>query len=175
MPRLSPTPRRVLALEPLTAAAFAPFGDVIEAAAHAPRFAINQGTAERFDDLARIDTARGGGRTRVSIFRALPRTLPLRLALVERHLLGSQAFMPLAPQRFLVVVAAPGPVPQVQGLRCFVAAHGQGINLAPGVWHHSLLSLDEAGDFLVIDRGGSGIALDCEERALDSLEVWIEG
>lgn len=175
MPPLEPAPRHLLRPEPLSASVFASFGDVIEAAEHAPRLAINQGTAERFDDLARIDTGQAGGRTCVSIFRAPPRALPLRLTLVERHLQGSQAFMPLAPQRFLVVVAPPGPAPQAQALRCFVAAPGQGINFAPGVWHHPLLALDGAGDFLVIDRGGAGIALDCEEHPLEHPQVWIEG
>src|SRR5258706_2333299 len=96
----------ILDLEPLTRAAFAPFGDVIEAGAAAAVFPINQGSATRFHDLARIDTATGGGRTVVSLCRAQPRTLPFAVAMLERHPLGSQAFVPLSPaQRYLVVVA----------------------------------------------------------------------
>jgi ureidoglycolate lyase len=167
-------PRRVLPLEPLVAATFAAFGDVIEAASHTPRYGINEGSAERFHDLANVDTGRDGGRTLVSIFRARPHTLPLRLRLVERHRLGSQAFMPLSSQRFLVVVAPAGPAPRSDQLRCFEAAPGQGVNYAAGVWHHPLLALDAGGDFLVIDRGGAGAAGDCEEHALDNPEVWIE-
>ena len=164
----------MLPLEPLIGASFAPFGDVIEAAAHTPRYAINEGYAERFHDLANIDTGRDGGRALVSIFRARPRSLPFRLKLVERHCLASQAFMPLSPQRFLVVVAPAGPAPRSDRLRCFVAAPGQGVNYAAGVWHHPLLALDAGGDFLVIDRGGARAADDCEEHALDDPEVWIE-
>lgn len=175
MPALPLGSRLVLPLEALTAATFAPYGDVIEVASHTPRSAINQGYAERFDDLARVDTGREGGRTLVSIFRVRPRALPFRLSLVERHRLGSQAFMPLSPQRFLVVVAAAGAPPDVGQLRCFVAAPGQGVNVAPGVWHHPLLALDAGGDFLVVDRGGPGASGDCEEHALDESAVWIEG
>jgi ureidoglycolate lyase len=162
--------RHVLRPEPLTAAAFAPFGQVIEA--RGSQRAINDGDAVRYHDLAQIDTAAGGGRTLVNIFRARPHALPLKLKLVERHQLGSQLFMPLSAQRFLVVVAAAGPAPQPEALRCFVANAGQGVNLVRGTWHHPLLALDDGGDYLVIDRGGD--ADDCEVRMLDQAEVWVE-
>jgi ureidoglycolate lyase len=162
--------RHVLRLEPLTAAAFAPFGQVIEARGSHQR--INDGDAERYHDLAQIDTTAGGGRTLVNIFRARPHTLPLKLKLVERHQLGSQLFMPLSPQRFLVVVAAAGPSPRADDLRCFLASEGQGVNLSRGTWHHPLLALGEGGDFLVIDRGSD--VDDCDVLALDQVEVWVE-
>lgn len=162
--------RHVLRVEPLSAAAFAPFGQVIEA--RGSHQLINDGNAERFHDLAQIDTTADGGRTLVNIFRARPRALPLRLSLVERHQLGSQLFMPLSPQRFLVVVAAAGPAPQADDLRCFVAGEGQGVNLSRGTWHHPLLALGDGGDYLVIDRGSN--ADDCDVLALDQTEVWVE-
>ncbi len=168
-----PLSPRMLAVEPLTAAAFRPFGDVIEAAASATRRTINEGYAERFHDLAHIDTAEQGGRTLVNIFRAVPRTLPLTLSLVERHVLGSQAFVPLAPTRFLVVVAAAGPAPNADQLRCFMAAAGQGVNYARGTWHLPLLALDAGGDFLVIDRGGPGAAQDCEVHPMAHERVQV--
>lgn len=161
-----PTTARPLAVEPLTAEAFRPFGEVIatsEAAAHYP---INAGYAERFHDLARLDTQADGGRPVLSLFRAKPRSLPMPIALLERHLLGSQAFVPLMAQRFLVVVAPPGAVPGAGSLRCFLAEPGQGVNYARGTWHHPLIALDAGGDFLVIDRGGPGVAGDCEEVGL---------
>jgi len=169
-----PLPPQFLAAEPLTAAAFRPFGDVIEASAAATRRTINEGYAERFHDLAHIDTAEQGGRTLVNIFRAVPRPLPLTLSLVERHLLGSQAFVPLAPMRFLVVVAPAGPAPLAEQLRCFMAAPGQGVNYVRGTWHHPLIALDAGGDFLVIDRGGPEAAGDCEVLPLIAPEVWVE-
>jgi ureidoglycolate lyase len=164
--------RHTLAVEPLTAAAFAPFGDVIEAPAGAPHRVINDGFAQRFHDLAHIDTAADGGRVLVNIFRARPRTLPLHLRFVERHALGSQAFVALAPMRFLVVVAPPGPPPQAGALRAFVAAPGQGVNYARGTWHHPLIALDAGGDFLVVDRGAD--AVDCDVHALTAPEVWVD-
>jgi ureidoglycolate lyase len=162
--------RHVLRIEPLSAAAFASFGHVIEA--RGSHQLINDGDAERYHDLAHVDTTADGGRTLVNIFRAKPHALPLKLKLVERHRLGSQLFMPLSPQRFLVVVAAAGSAPPADALRCFVANAGQGVNLARGTWHHPLLALDGGGDFLVIDRGSD--ADDCEVLVLDQTEVWVE-
>lgn len=149
-----------LRVEPLTRAAFAPFGDVIEAAAAASHYAINAGTTTRFHDLADIDTSREGGRSILSLFRAQPRELPFDVTMLERHPLGSQAFVPLSQRPYLVVVAEdPAAVP-----RAFLARDGQGVNYRPGTWHHPLLALEETSDFLVIDRAGPGN--NCDEVVL---------
>lgn len=168
-------PRHALAVQPLTTAAFRPFGQVIEAAPGLAHHVINDGYAQRYDDLAEIDTSRDGGRPRLSIFRALPRSLPLHLTLMERHRFGSQLFMPLAPLRFLVVVAEAGEAPAAPALRAFLAGPGQGINMRPDTWHHPLLALDTGGDFLVIDRAAPGTLEDCEVHrfAQATGEVWI--
>ncbi|HEX2012542.1 MAG TPA: ureidoglycolate lyase [Roseateles sp.] len=144
-----------LPLEALTPQAFAPFGEVIEADAAAQRFPINGGTTERFHDLARLQ-AGPQGRLIVSIFRAQPRVLPQDITLLERHPLGSQAFVPLSGRPYLVVVARPGTPPRREDLRCFLARGSQGVNYAAGVWHHPLLALQDQSDFLVIDRAGPG-------------------
>lgn len=151
-----------LRVEPLTAAAFAPFGDVIEAGPAARHYPINDGLAERFHDLARLDTQAEGGRPLLNIFRAQGQALPRRIEALERHRLGSQAFVPLAPQRFLVVVARPGPAPEPAQLRAFLTSPGQGVNYAAGTWHHPLIALGDGGDFWVIDRGGPTAEDDCE-------------
>lgn len=149
-----------LVVEPLTREAFARFGDVIEAASAAKVYAINAGTTTRFHDLASIDTAREGGRALLSLFRAQPRELPFALTMLERHPLGSQAFVPLSARPYLVVVAeSPDVLP-----RAFLARDGQGVNYRAGTWHHPLLALDEVSDFLVIDRGGPGD--NCDEAVL---------
>lgn len=153
-----------LALQPLSAGAFAPFGDVLscEGAHHFP---INDGTTERYHDLARID-AGPQGRVIVSIFRGQPRRFPLPITLVERHPLGSQAFMPLQRRPYLVVVAERGARDAVPGrLHAFVAQGDQGVNYAPGVWHHPLIAVGEVSDFLVIDRDGAGD--NCDEVRLE--------
>jgi ureidoglycolate lyase len=156
-----------LAVEPLTAEAFAPFGEVIEASDAARHFGINAGYAERYHALAAVDTAPGAGRPVISIFRARPRTLPLTLAMLERHPLASQAFMPLGGRPYLVVVAPAGPAPDSSRTRCFLAGPGQGVNYARGTWHHPLLALDAPGDFLVVDldTGATGAA-NCDEHPL---------
>lgn len=167
------TTRTTLTIEALTAEAFRPFGDVIEASDAARHFTINQGFAERYHDLARIDTAAEGGHTVVSIFKALPRTFPMAITVMERHPLGSQAFVALAPMPFLVVVAAPGAAPGPRDIRCFLAAAGQGVNYARGTWHHPLIALDAPGDFLVIDRGGPAAQGNCDEVALEAGALWL--
>lgn len=154
---------RPLVAEPLTRDAFAPFGDVIEASDAVRHFTINGGNTERYHDLAKID-AGPDGRAIVSIFRGLPRTLPFPVAMMERHPLGSQAFVPLSGRPYLVVVGPAGDPPDASGLRVFLARGDQGVNYARGVWHHPLLALDAVSDFLVIDRAGEGP--NCDEIAL---------
>ena len=161
--------------EPLSAEAFAPFGDVIEVSDSARHFSINAGYAERYHDLARVDVASAGGRPLISIFRARPRTLPLALTLLERHPLGSQAFMPLSRLPYLVVVApaADATRPDLSRLRCFLAGPGQGVNYAAGTWHHPLLALQAECDFLVVDRGGAATDHNCDEFPLDGLALMV--
>ena len=142
---------RILAIEPLTRANFAPFGDVIEMEG-AQHYPINQGFAERFHDLARIDTSTHDGETIISLFRGRPRPTPIEIGFVERHPLGSQAFYPLQERDWLIVVAEP----DLQTLRAFRASGRQGINYARNVWHYPLLVLGQESDFLIIDRKGAG-------------------
>jgi ureidoglycolate lyase len=161
-----------LPVEPLSADAFRPFGEVIEAGSGAQQFPINDGFATRYHDLARVDVNAGGGRAGISIFRALPRTLPLRLCVMERHPLGSQAFVAISELPFLVVVAPPTEALQLQQIRCFLTAAGQGVNYAPGTWHHPLIALERSSDFLVIDRcGGAGNNLDAVDVLAAS--IWL--
>ncbi len=141
----------MLKLEKLSAQAFAAFGDVIEAGPDHARFPVNAGTSQRFHDLARLDPG-DNGRLTVSIFRAQPRTLPFQIQMLERHPQGSQAFMPLNGRPFLVVVAPAAVQPAPAQIRAFLCTGKQGINFAPGVWHHPLLALQAESDFLVIDR-----------------------
>jgi ureidoglycolate lyase len=151
--------REILDVLPLTIEAFEPFGDVIEPDNAEEIRLINGGTTTRFHDLARVDVSAEGGRTLVNIFRGKPFALPVEIAMMERHPLGSQAFVPLHDRPFLILVAPddggrPGrPV-------AFVARGGQGVNYARNTWHHPLIALDVMSDFLVIDRGGEGVNLE---------------
>jgi ureidoglycolate lyase len=154
---------RELTPEPLTAEAFAPFGSVIEASEVAVKLAINQGHAIRYDRLAEIDVADEGGTGTISLFRARPLG-ELVLRVFERHPLGSQSFVPLSEQPYLVAVAPAGDFDPAQ-VRLFRAEAHQGVHYYKGVWHHFLLVLEES-DFLVVDRAGPGD--NCDEIALGS-------
>ena len=150
-----------IATEPLTTEAFAPFGDVLEAAGD-PDKIINQGHCGRYHDRARLEFA--DGRAGISIFKAEARALPYRLDLLERHPEGSQAFVPMHMAEWLVIVAADaGGKPAAP--QAFIAAAGQGINLLRGTWHGVLTPLHAPGLFAVIDRIGAGANL--EEYPLD--------
>ena len=157
---------------PLTAVAFSPYGDVIETTGNTPR-SINQGTTQRYDDLARIDVGQDEGRPLLSVFVTQPQPLPLRITMIERHPLGSQAFVPLDEADFLVVVAAPGDAPKPGDLRAFLARKGQGVNYAPGVWHHPVIALGHETRFLVIDRGGDDANCD-EHRFGEDEDILLE-
>jgi ureidoglycolate lyase len=153
---------RTLPVEPLTRGAFAPFGEVIAADAARTTVAVNDGTAQRFHALGRVDG--DGGTTVLSIFRAQPRTLPFEVRMLERHPHGSQAFVPLSGAPYLVVVASDPSQPP----RAFLARGDQGVNFRKGTWHHPLLALERQSDFLVVDREGDDD--NCDEVAL--AEPW---
>ena len=149
-------------VKPLSAAAFAPFGDVI-ATPDREGVPANDGTARRFDDVARLELDRGGGRPCLSLFRVQPAELPIECTRLERHPLSTQAFVPVGAARFLVVVApAGGDAPDAAYTRAFIAADGRGVNYRPGVWHHPVLALDRETDFVVIGRAGGA---DCDVAA----------
>jgi ureidoglycolate lyase len=156
--------------QPLGAAAFAPFGDVLDAAG-APDRMINAGLCARFHDRARLDFG-PGGHAGLSILRAEPRRLPYRLDLLERHPLGSQAFIPMTQNPFLVIVAQDaGGTPASP--RAFLTAPGQGINLLRGCWHGVLTPLAAPGLFAVLDRIGPGDNL--QEYALPEAITIVAG
>lgn len=140
---------------PLTAEAFAPFGDLLQAEG-APDRIINRGLCGRFHDRARLDFS--DGRAGISLFKAEPRSLPYLLDMVERHPDGSQAFLPMGADSFLVVVAPDrGGVPGTP--LAFLTAPGQGVNYHRGVWHGVLTPLHPPGLFGVVDRIGDGANL----------------
>jgi len=141
-----------LSCQPLTPEAFAPFGDVLECAG-LPDKIINAGLCARFHNRARLDIE--GGHIGLSLFLAEARSLPYTLDLMERHPLGSQAFLPMTEHPFLVTVA-----PDADGRpgapHAFLTAPGQGINIARNIWHGVLTPLAAPGRFAVIDYVGTG-------------------
>ena len=150
---------------PITAERFAPYGDVIHASSSALQ-AMNDARFERFDDLAKVEVDQaGGGRVAISIARSkTPTVLPHRFDMVERHPLGSQAFIPLAPFSFVVVVAPAGESVDIEDLRAFVTNGSQGINYHKGVWHMPLIATEGEQAFLIVDRVPA--ANNCEQVVL---------
>ncbi|KZM50300.1 ureidoglycolate lyase [Labrenzia sp. OB1] len=159
---------RRIVTEPLTRDAFAPFGDVIDTSG-APTKIINQGKCGRYHDLAALDMTGKNARAGISLFLSEKRSLPYLLELVERHPLGSQAFLPMTQAAFLVIVC-----PDDNGKpglpRAFITQPGQGINFFRNTWHGVLTPLSDPGLFSVVDRIGDGDNLE-EFRFEDPYEV----
>jgi len=156
---------------PLTRERFAPYGDVIETSPE-HRQPMNESRFERFDGLADVEID-GDGHVAVSIARCRIATmLPHRFDVVERHPLGSQAFVPLTPARLIVVVAPPAASVEGGDLRAFVTNGRQGVNYHRGTWHMPLIAFEAGQQFLVIDRAGG--APNCDEHALDESVLLLE-
>ena len=145
-----------IVIEPIkiTRKNFTEFGDLISSESINP-ININAGYAKRFDNLANINTSKDGGKTIVSIFSALKRNFPMKIDMMEKHPLGSQAFIPMKETTFLCFVAPPGVSPEIDKIQSFIIPPKTGINYKPGIWHFPLISTEDT-DFLVIDRKGNG-------------------
>lgn len=150
---------------PLTSDAFAPFGEIVELADE-PTMLINEGLCGRHHDLATLDFS--DGKAGISLFDGTPYVLPFPLRLVERHPLGSQAFLPMSSDPFLVIVA-----PDLNGLPgkplAWVTNGRQGVNYHRGTWHGVLCPINRRATFAVVDRIGNGKNL--EEHRYD--QSWI--
>lgn len=148
--------------KPLTAEGFAPYGDVLDVSGE-PDKIINQSFCGRYHDRAKMDFG-PDGRAGINLFKAKPRELPYVLDLMERHPDGSQAFLPMSMDPFLIIAARDeGGIPGVP--EAFVSAPGQGINFHRNVWHGVLTPLHEPGLFAVVDRIGETPNLE---------EVWLK-
>lgn len=162
----SSSPQQTVTAEPLTAAAFAPFGSVVSAGLKAGASA-NQGTAVRFDHCAVVASTRPAAQGNLAVFRSTAKTLPFAVTLLERHPCSTQAFLPMLCSRYLVVVAptAADGGPDLAGLKSFLCLPGQGISYGVGVWHHPIIALDDDADFVML-AFEDGTALDCVEQPL---------
>ena len=154
----------------LNAEDFAPFGEIIDLRT-AKTQAINYGLTTRYHDLATVDTANQDGRTLINVFRSNPITLPHQVAVMERHPLGSQAFIPTGQNPFLVLVGLGETTLETDSLKLFITDGRQGVNYFTNTWHHYQMVLGSSADFVVIDRGGPGDNLE-EVHLQDG--PWIE-
>ena len=139
---------------------FSKFGDMITTDGINP-IEINEGFAKRFDGIANLDTSNEKGETTICIFSALKRSFPMKIDMMEKHPLGSQAFIPMKPTTFLAFVAPRGNKPDFNKIESFIIPPGIGVNYNAGVWHFPLISTEDM-NFLVVDRKGSGDNLKIE-------------
>jgi ureidoglycolate lyase len=133
---------------------FAKFGELITTDNIKP-ISINDGFAKRFDGIANLDTSNNGGQATISIFSALKRTFPMNIDMLERHPLGSQAFIPMKETTFLSFVAPNEEKPDLNKVEAFIIPSGLGINYKTGTWHFPLISTEDM-NFLIVDRKGPG-------------------
>ena len=133
---------------------FSKFGDVISINGLKP-LNINNGYAKRYDDIANLNTSSDNGETTISIFSALKRNFPMKIDMMEKHPLGSQAFIPMKETTFLVFVAPKEEKLDLNKIEAFIIPPGIGVNYNPGTWHFPLISTEDM-NFLVVDRKGSG-------------------
>lgn len=146
-----------ITLQPLTSENFAPFGDVIACQGN-DYFHINDAHTERYHALVTTEII-GDAKAGISIFRNIQSTnIPFKISMLERHPHGSQAFIPMQGQKFLVVVAPNlnADQPDISNLQAFITNGSQGVNYRAGTWHHPLLTLESPSDFAVVDRIGAG-------------------
>jgi len=144
-----------LAIQPLTSAGFAAFGDVVEFEGH-DSFPINKGMADRYHELAKVELGGEQARAIISLVDSRKFNMPRRVDHLEHHPLGSQAFLPLDSSPFIVVVCAAAETPELDKLAAFVTNGRQGINYRIGTWHHVLLTPYSPMRFICVDRSGPG-------------------
>ena len=140
--------------KPITKENFSKFGDMITTANIKP-IEINEGYAKRFDGIANLNTSKDNGETIISIFSALKRSFPMKINMMEKHPLGSQAFIPMKQTTFLALVAPEGNKPDLNKIEAFIVPQEIGVNYNPGTWHFPLIATEDM-NFLVVDRKGSG-------------------
>ena len=156
--------------KPITKENFSKYGDVITTKDIKP-LEINDGYAKRFDGIANLDTSIDGGETTICIFSALKRSFPMKIDMMEKHPLGSQAFIPMQETTFLVLVAPKGGKPNIDEIESFIVPPHIGVNYNPGIWHFPLISTKDM-NFLVVDRKGSGDNLVLED--LNKEEIFLK-
>ena len=140
--------------KPITKENFKKFGDMITTTDIKP-IEINDGYAKRYDGIANLNTKKDNGESTISIFSALKRSFPMKVDMMEKHPLGSQAFIPMKETTFLAFVAPEGAEPVLDKIEAFIIPKGVGINYNAGIWHFPLIATENM-DFLVVDRKGKG-------------------
>ena len=148
---------------------FKKFGDMITTSGIKP-LEINDGYAKRFDGIANLNTKKDDGESTISIFSALKRSFPMKVDMMEKHPLGSQAFIPMKETVFLAFVAPEGDEPDLNKIESFIVPNGIGVNYNAGVWHFPLIATEDM-NFLVVDRLGDGDNLVLHDLNKDNITL----
>jgi len=133
---------KILKAVPLSADAFAPFGDVLEAPAAHGRIVVDRA----------LNNLRLDARLSLALVHKAPLALPLQSEVMERHRWSSQTFLPLKAQRWLVIIAPQdetGGAPDMKNALAFIAGGHQGVTFAANVWHHPFTVIDAPACFAV--------------------------
>lgn len=144
---------KTLKPEPLTATAFKSYGTVIDTTG-TEFISINSGNCKRYSNLVPLDID-SSGITGISLFDAKPYANPLQLNYVERHPLGSQAFLPMSQDPYLIVVADDNNG-VAQAPKVFITNGKQGVCYDRNTWHGVLTPIIQQSLFAVVDYIGSG-------------------
>ena len=154
-----PGSSRTILAAPLTADAFAPYGQVLQGTGPA---------TERREFASRMHNGRAQARPNMTYMKVLPVSGPVLVRAVERHPHSNQTFIPMNGTRHLVAVCPSNPdgSPALQSLRAFVASGSQAINYDANVWHAPRSALGAPGEFVMF-RWDDGGALDTELVTLD--------
>ncbi len=162
--------------EELTEENFADFGEVVSIESKKSK-TINNGFAEKFADIASLDTKEDQGQTSVHIFVAKSRQFPLHISMLEKHPYFSQTFIPRHSSPFIIVVAPPSEKPSIEKIKAFITNGDQGVSYSRGVWHFPLISMNDNSQFIVIDRKhneGLDTIEQCEEVSLQDFNLMLE-
>ncbi|WP_431281451.1 ureidoglycolate lyase [Humitalea sp. 24SJ18S-53] len=131
-----------IALQDLTAQAFAPYGEVLVAPREAGK--------SYFD--GRLANLRAGVPPSLFLTHKLPlQGNTLRVVTMERHRYSSQSFMPIGPAHWLALVAphAASGGPDMSRAEAFLARPGQGVTFAADCWHHPMTVMQAPAQFIV--------------------------
>ena len=158
--------------EPLTADTFAPFGDVLEPRARRldNLDLLDLGYARMSDPVpdnrrADFDVLEYWGDVatissdamRLGYMRSKP-GIPMQVSWFERHVKGTQAYIPLGGTASVYTVAPandlddPNALPDLAQARAFYLDGSRGINIKPGTWHWTPFAVDAAADFILVVR-----------------------
>ncbi len=152
--------------QPLDGEAFSPFGFVAAVDGRDGR-KVNQGRALRLDGFGALRHEAPALKPILSLYAIEASKLPLEIALVERHPLSSQVFVPMQGEGALVVVAPnlDDGAPDIARAMALIAEPGQAICYHPGTWHAPLFALEQPGLFTMM-MWQAVSPQDCEEFAL---------